>query len=923
MSRGAIGSARRRLPTRDGRVKILMLESFDSAIALDMLSLRRPRGPLPLFLLTGILCSNACSSGRFSASDPEEVDAQYATPEASETLPSAGSNSGSVPAPVVETSDDGSSTTADGSPVPGVAATAGIPTVGTEMLSDATGQDRATTLEEKPREDREMPSDRTDMGRPGGTTAPVASGWGNVRFDGGGFVSGILPSPTQEGLAYARTAVGGVYRWDAGGDHWVPLMDWVGQDDVGLFEVESFALDPSDAAKLYVVAGTSYSSNGRTALLRSDDYGETFEVIDVSDQWRAHGNGMGRQSGEKLAVDPNDSSVLFCGTRAAGLFKSTDSGSTWTMVHPVGLQANAELAETNGISFVLFDPESAATATGATSTLFVGLSSTTEDNLYVSSDGGETLEPLLGGPQGLMPQRAALSGDELYLTYSDSLGPYGITSGAFYRYTVSTEEWTNLTPPTDDGAGLLGHGGPDFAHGFGGVSVDPMDPAHLLLTTLNFYGGQSRYADATEAWGDRIYETTDGGETWTTTFSWGDPSVARNANISPGDTAWIRGHGIQWAGAIAFDPFSSTKAWVVSGNGVFRSETLHTDKPVWKFESKGIEETVPLDLVSIVGGPLVTAIGDYDGAVYSDVTRPGPVHQPSIGTTHSLGYAPLVNTFLRTGHVKDYSTGTPVESDVLYYSSDGARTWTQLPTPAGTHGLVVLSADGEVLLHRPEDSTTVYRSEDQGATWGEVSGLDAQAQHARIVCDPVDAAVFYVLDDQGVLKRSTDRGVSFAAVGTVQDDERGLTQSSNGLIRTVPGRMGHLLAPLDQPLAEAKNGGYSDNGLAHSQDAGETWTRFESVKSAQAVGVGKAQEGADYETLFIWGVAGSPDNPVGIYYSTDKGLSWARMNDARHQYGGPGKGAFVQGDMNIFGRVYMSTAGRGLIYGNIDALQAP
>ncbi len=761
------------------------------------------------------------------------------------------------------------------------------------------------------------------MGGAESATTPISGGWGNVRFDGGGFVAGILPSPTQEGLAYARTDVGGVYRWDAASDHWVPLMDWVGQSDVGLLGTETFAVDPSDAAKLYVVAGTSYFSDGKTAVLRSDDYGETFEVIDVSDQWRAHGNGMGRQSGEKLAVDPNDSSVLFCGTRAAGLFKSTDSGTTWTMVHPLGVQANADLVETNGISFVVFDPNSATTAAGATSTLFVGLSSTTEDNLYVSIDGGETLEPLPGGPQGLMPLRAALSGDELYLTYSDSPGPHGITSGAFYRYTISTAEWTNLTPPTDDGADLLGNGSPDFAHGFGGVSVDPMDPTHLLLTTLNFYGGQSRYADANEGWGDRIYETTDGGETWTTTFSWADASVAGNANVSSEDTAWISGHAVHWAGAIAFDPFSSAAAWVVSGNGVFRSETLNAASPIWNFESKGIEETVPLDLVSIVDGPLVTAIGDYDGAVYSDITQSVPIHQPSIGTTYSLGYAPLVNAFLRTGHVTDYSTEPAVESDVLYYSSDGALTWTQLPAPMGTHGLVVLSADGEVLLHRPENSTTVYRSEDQGVTWSEVSGLDAQAQNARIVCDPVDANVFYVLDQQGALKRSTDKGVSFASVGAVQDDAQGLNQASNGLIRTVPGRMGHLFAPLDQTLEQAEGGGYTNNGLAHSQDGGETWTRFEAVTSAQAVGIGKAQEGADYETLFIWGVAGSPDSPLGIYYSTDKGSSWTRMNDDQHQYGGPGNGAFVQGDMNVFGRVYMSTAGRGLVYGHVDALEAP
>jgi hypothetical protein len=85
------------------------------------------------------------------------------------------------------------------------------------------------------------------------------------------------------------------------------------------------------------------------------------------------------------------------------------------------------------------------------------------------------------------------------------------------------------------------------------------------------------------------------------------------------------------------------------------------------------------------------------------------------------------------------------------------------------------------------------------------------------------------------------------------------------------------------------------------------------------VGIGKAADGATYETLFIWGVAGDSTNSLGVYYSIDKGTSWKRMNDDSHQYGGPGNGAFVQGDMNVYGRVYMSTVGRGLVYGNIQA----
>jgi hypothetical protein len=36
---------------------------------------------------------------------------------------------------------------------------------------------------------------------------------------------------------------------------------------------------------------------------------------------------------------------------------------------------------------------------------------------------------------------------------------------------------------------------------------------------------------------------------------------------------------------------------------------------------QGIEETVPLDIVSCINGPVVTVIGDYDGSVNSDLTN--------------------------------------------------------------------------------------------------------------------------------------------------------------------------------------------------------------------------------------------------------------------------------------------------------------
>lgn len=143
--------------------------------------------------------------------------------------------------------------------------------------------------------------------------------WGNVRFDGGGFVSSVIFHPIAKNLLYARTDVGGIYRYDFSTQHWIPLMDFISENDKGLYGTESFALDPTDPTRIYVLAGTGYFSDGRTAIFRSTDQGANWDTTYV--EMLAHGNGMGRQTGEKLAVDPNMPNIILCGSRTKGVLQ--------------------------------------------------------------------------------------------------------------------------------------------------------------------------------------------------------------------------------------------------------------------------------------------------------------------------------------------------------------------------------------------------------------------------------------------------------------------------------------------------------------------------------------------------------------------------------------------------------------------------
>ncbi len=678
--------------------------------------------------------------------------------------------------------------------------------------------------------------------------------WDNVAIGGGGFVSGIVPSKTERGLIYARTDVGGAYRWDGAHERWIALTDWVSDQETGLLGIESIALDPHAPNKLYLMAGINYHGGGHSAILKSLDYGKTFTKIDVSSLFTVHANGMGRNTGERLQVDPGDGEVLYAGTRGSGMFKSADGGLHWRHLDCAGVTTTPN---GNGIGFVVLDP---ASADAQARRLFFGVSRypALGPNLYVSHDGGRSCAPVAGGPPGLMPNRALLAGGDLVITYANGAGPWGdpktgepMDQGQVWKYHLADGAWTNISPPLN--------------RAYAGITVDPRDRLHMIVSTIDYYSAPHRR-------GDTFFATRDGGKSWTDTF-------ARGFVLDPKGVAWIAGSFIHWTGDIAFDPFDTKSVMVVSGNGLYRTADIDASPVTWAFAVAGLEESVPLNAVSIPGGPLLSVIGDYDGFRHTDVTRYAPIHTPTMGTTFGLDVAARQpKVVARAG-------------SAMYLSRDMGVSWTRTASMMGRNGQLALSADGKLLLHSPADDSATYRSADAGASWTPVAGLTVK--NARPVADPVDARKFYALDGERLLV-SVDGGRRFAPAGRLA------SAKGSKLIRAAPGREGDLWVAL------------YDGGLARSTDSGASFASVPGVAYAAAVGFGKAAPGADYPTVYLWGgVAGAR----GMFRSTDRGATWVRINDDAHQYGGPGNGQFVVGDMNSFGVVYMSTAGRGLVYG--------
>ena len=102
----------------------------------------------------------------------------------------------------------------------------------------------------------------------------------------------------------------------------------------------------------------------------------------------------------------------------------------------------------------------------------------------------------------------------------------------------------------------------------------------------------------------------------------------------------------------------------------------------------------------------------------------------------------------------------------------------------------------------------------------------------------------------------------------------------------------------------------SGQGLFHSMDSGKTFTAATGTLKVETLSFGKAPKGKVYPALFAIGRQG---DTRAVWRSDDQGTTWVRINDERHQWGT--RFRCIAADPRVFGRVYIGTDGRGVLYG--------
>ncbi|MFI0232824.1 1,4-beta-glucanase [Streptomyces sp. NPDC017086] len=688
--------------------------------------------------------------------------------------------------------------------------------------------------------------------------------WRTAVIGGTGFVTGLLFHPAVPGLAYARTDIGGAYRWDRDTARWTPLTDHLGWDDWNLLGVEALAVDPAHPDRVYLALGTyAQPWAGPGALLRSEDRGRTWHRTDLP--VRLGANEDGRGTGERLLVDPRDSATLWLGTRHDGLLKSTDRGATWTRQD--GFPATPA-GTGQGVTLLVAAGRAVYAGWGD------GDGTSARPNLFRTTD-GTAWEPVPGQPAGTaakVPVRAAHDARtrELYVTYADAPGPNGQSAGSVHKLDTGTGAWTDVTPAVP---------GPGDTFGYGGVAVAARHPGTVVVSTNNRWSAV-----------DTLYRSTDGGRSWV--------SLKDTAVLDASETPYLAWGQDEpkfgwWIQTVAVDPYDSEHVLYGTGATVYGTRDLVH----WAPASRGLEETSARQLISPPAGEahLISGNGDI-GVLYHERLTASPASgmatNPVFGTATGLALAAGKPSYVvRTGW-GDHGNGAS--------SADGGRTWTPFPAqPAPAKdapGPIAVSADGGVLLWAfgSGDGTAhpAHRSADGGSGWAEVPTFP---RGATPVADPVDPAVFYAYDTgTGTLYASTDHGRTFAprAGGLPAGD-------SQFQLAVAPGRTGDLWLST------------KENGLYRSTDAGASFTRAPGVRASYTLGFGKAAPGAHYPALYQVGAV--TDAGVAVLRSDDRGRTWTRINDDAHQWGWTGQA--VTGDPRIHGRVYLATNGRGIQYG--------
>ncbi|MBI4917906.1 MAG: hypothetical protein HY825_18865 [Acidobacteria bacterium] len=596
-------------------------------------------------------------------------------------------------------------------------------------------------------------------------------------------------------------------------------------------------VSPSQAGAVFLATG-----NG---VFRSTDAG-------------AHWASRGLQGSQvcDLATSPADPDLLVAtvaqerqSCQMVSVFRSVDGGATWTRPDP-----SATFAFGAALALDPTDPEIAWLAA--------------ESGLFRSADGGQTWHPLATVFWGTYPPRRVLPAPahegRLYATggradrgvcRSEDFGdtwvcfPQGLPESAWYLNDVAVDptDDRHLLTATNDGVYASNDSGESWAMALGGP------PAFESFSAVAFAPSQPRIVYAV---GQRaLTASADGGATW--------------SGIACGSTGFPCDQTIEGVAGIVVSHDDAMKVWASGSREgpMFSADAGQT----WTRRTAGLRNAY------------VTAVHvDQCGALLAGTELQGVFRSDSLGATWEMASNGLPYNWRGweqpTFQVGGFAQGAP-QSPLyaatpwgLFATANPGATWSLVRGWSCTSVLADAAAP-EWLLTGSANSFMapggIFRSQDAGTTWTNVSPVPGQTSIGALLRDPYHP--------QTVLAAGEIR-LGGTWVGALRSDDGGSTWLQ-GMSVPVSGALALAADPmLDGTLYLGTHNG----GVFRSADLGLSW-------QAARSGLPGWAPATWYPVGALLADPGRPGTVYagtwsGVYVSRDRGDSWAPFGTGSPPY---------------------------------------
>ncbi len=770
--------------------------------------------------------------------------------------------------------------------------------------------------------------------------------WKPVRIGGGGYVVGMVLHPFDSTVRYARTDVGNAYRWDRPTQQWIP-MRVRNSDGSGIlsasaisapsgYGIDAIAVDPANTSVVYLVFTTAQSCDvqcpsGLVEIYKSVDGGRNFTPGNMTAAAiKGNANGTHRTLGERLSVDPVNSSVLYYASESQGVYRSTDTGTTWqNLAGSSTLPANIEF-----INIQFAKAPGTVTVNGLNlSKVLYAISVNNNDaggDVYQSSDGGQTWTDISTGitdaasGQSLTHQALASSidtADTLYVAENSSTDGY---HRACWRFAAG--QWKRFS--------LESNGASFINQPVVSVVADPTDLQRIYAIGADT--SLARSDNAGQSWinlGPALYANT---------LAW----LPQTIGMTNGEWHSNGGLKIDSTGNL-WTPTGQEGPLTISAATAGTATTANP--PTWTIVTSGIEEMVSEDIVIPPGSGdtiLATAMDTTGFTIpnpdnFSAVQI--PLQQEIISQGTAIDYVPDVPSYIAVS-TSNVATSGPNYSG---YSTNSGRTWQHFASvprytcgsstcdiPAGiiavgVRGTRTFGSD-HIVLYPPQGFAPQY-SFDGGATWHVTqsfplnadgltinpasysSFLYPQLSQHMLRADPFTADKFYLkfTHAPNTFYISTDGGQTW-------------TGQSNAALPdyTWEGQFAvNRFVKNDLWFVDGWEGANA-HGVYHSTDGGQTFQQIAGVTHAIVIAIGAPSNapGDAVFTVYIYGQLAT-DPKWGVFRSTNAGFTWDRI--AYYPTGSYDRPTTMAASQDTFGKVYIGLSGESFVYGQLANTPPP